>query len=243
LRKYLIAAVAATTALAVATAAPAQAPTGATLDVTIAPAKAGTKKKPKAASIKLKIVNANPKRTASKLEIWIAKTVKVNTKGVKTCNAVKLEADGKDACPAKSNIGSGIANARAGVNTPSGGTPLVFNVTAFLTGKKSMVFYLEQKGGAIKVGAPATLSKASGKFGSKLTVDIPQLAREFPPGVFNGLQDLETTLKSKKGQPRLVTTVGCKNKKHPFKATVTFQPNPDPANAGTESDTDDAPCS
>ena len=64
MRKYLIAALAATTVLAVGTTAVAQAPE-ATMSVKTSPTKAGTKKKPKSEKLQLTVTNNNTKRTAS----------------------------------------------------------------------------------------------------------------------------------------------------------------------------------
>src|ERR671920_271232 len=68
LRKYLIAAVAALTALAFTAVAIAQTP-AASMSVKVAPKKAGTAKKPKNSSIELNIKNNDPKKTLSKLVI------------------------------------------------------------------------------------------------------------------------------------------------------------------------------
>ena len=63
-------------------------------------------------------------------------------------------------------------------------------------------------------------------------------AQQYPAGAYNGLEKLKAVLKKGK----MVTTVGCKSRKHPFKSVITFVPNPDPAKAGKETTNDNAPC-
>jgi hypothetical protein len=242
LRKYLIAAVAALTALAVAAvAAQAQTP-GADVTVSISPTKVGTKKKPKAEKITLEVKNEDSSQTADGLEVFLAKNLKVSTKGLKSCSKAALEANGKTACPAASKVGSGTADAIAGVNTGAP-APLRFNVTAFIIGKNKVGFYLEQQGGEIRVLAEGTFKKASGQYGSVLDVDIPQLAREFPPGTFNGLVGLKTTMYKKVGKNSLLVSNGCpKSKKMPFKVAIHFMNNPGPPKAQEVEATSTASC-
>ena len=66
MRKYLIVAIAALTALVFSAVAIAQTPAP-TMSVKITPKKAGTKNKPKNSQINLEITNNDPKRTLSKL--------------------------------------------------------------------------------------------------------------------------------------------------------------------------------
>jgi hypothetical protein len=241
LRKYLIAVVAALTALCIAAVAQAQSP-GADITVSISPNKVGTKKKPKAEKLTLELKNEDSSQTADGLEIFVAKNIKASTKGLKSCSKAKLEASGKSACPAASKVGSGTADAIAGVNT---GAPaaLKFNVTAFIIGKNKIGFYLEQQGGEIRVLAEGAFKRASGQYGSVLDVDIPQLAREFPPGTFNGLVGLKTTLYKKVGKNSLLTSNGCPSTRTlPFKVVIHFMNNPNPPKAAEVEATGGANC-
>jgi hypothetical protein len=241
LRKILVAALAAALVVGGATAALAQTG-GASMSVTVSPNKAGTKKKPRGTKIHLVFANGNHSLTATRITILLAKNVKFQTKGFKFCSATKITSSAGRGCPAKSKIGAGTSDAIAGVNNPPG-VPLTFKVTAFLTGKKSLGFYLQQQGGGITTLAPGKLSGASGKYGSKLTVTIPTIAKEFPPGVFNGLVKLETTLAGKSGRYSLIGLTGCPaSKKLPFSTTVNFQPNPNPPPTPTVSATATAKC-
>jgi len=229
LRKTLIAAVAALLSLGLAALAFGQADgPGAEVTVSISPKNAGTSKKPKPAKLNLKLVNEDSSQTADSIEVFVAKNFKASTTGLKKCSAAKLEANGTDACPAASRIGRGTADAIAGVNTASP-TSLKFNITAFVIGTNQLGFYLEQQGGEIRVLSKGKFKRASGRYGQVLDIDIPQLAREFPPGVYNGLVGLETSLYKKIGNRSLFKTTGCpSNRTLPFKLTIGFQNNPNP---------------
>ena len=218
MRKYLIVAIAALTAMAFTTVALAQTP-AATMKVSIKPKKAGTKKKPKNSSIELNIENADPKRTLDKLTITAPKTFKLSAKGLTKCDAQALEAQGPDACPKASKVGGGEARALSGVNTATP-TPLTFEVTAFVTGSNKLGFYLAGQEVPINLVSPGTIK------GRKLTIQVPAAAQQLPPGNYNGLVSIHTTLKGKKGKHYLASTIGCKKKKHPFSTVLTFGDNP-----------------
>jgi hypothetical protein len=215
LRKYLIVAIAALTALAFTTVALAQSGPEATMQVKIAPKKAGTKKKPKNSSIDLTITNNNNKRTLSQLTITAPKTFKLNAKGLTKCASVVLENQGPSACPKASKVGGGTAEALLGVNGPSP-TPLHFDVTAVVTGAKSIGFHLHSDQPDLNIVSPGRLS------GRKLIIGVPAVAQEPLPGTFAGLVSIHTTLKGKKGKHYLASTVGCKKKKHAFSTKLTF---------------------
>ena len=214
------------------------------MEVKVAPTKAGTKKKPKDATMTLKVVNSDFTQTASRLEIWIAKTIKIDHRAAKKCSVAKLSAGGPGDCPKASRIGKGTADARAGVNTSANPPVLPFRVTAFATGSKSIAFYLEQTNGSIVTVAPAKLRKASGKYGTKLDVSIPEVpAQQYPAGNYNGLERLQTTIGTTKKGKSVVKSIGCTGKKHPAKVAITFVPNPAPPKAAKVEATASAKCS
>jgi hypothetical protein len=239
LRKYLVAVIAALTALAFATVAVAQGDP-ATLNVTVSPKKAGTKKKPKNESLRLAIVNNDQSRTMSSLDITMPKTLTVSGKGFKTCSADTLDNETKAACPKGSKVGSGVAKAILGVNNadPTKRVNLTFNVTAFVGGKNKINFYLE---GIVNVTSPGTLSKKNGK--QVLHIDVPPAAQSPDGGLtFAGLVSLDTTLKGTAKKNKLIASTGCKAKKDPFSVVLTFINNT-VSPAGTVTAKDDAPCS
>jgi hypothetical protein len=242
LRKYLIAAIAALTVVAFATVAFAQAPDKATLTVKVTPKKAGTKKKPKNATYTLNVVNGNTSRTMSDLDVFIPKTVKLSLKGMPSCDANTIIQRG---CPKSAILGTGEAKALVGVNGPAP-SPLTFKVQAYKTkspntGKDMLGFFIDD-GGVLVFLTETQLTKASGKFGQKLHIDVPEAAQKVGASTYNGLVSLKTTLKKKVGKKYLISTVGCKKKKHPYKVTLTFIENEvtRPASYG---DTASAKCS
>jgi hypothetical protein len=242
LRKYLIAVLAAITAIAVASVAIAQSNPTATMTVKVTPSKSGTKKKPKNGKVALKIVNDDPNRTMDNLKIFLPSNGKMSLVGLKKCSEDQIT---NQECPASYSLGTGIAEARQGVNTPSP-NPLFFKVTPYPMSSKQIGFFLQQLNkdangnattevtpGGISVNSVGTFGKAKKPYGQVLDIAVPQLAQEFPTGSFNGLVSLQTTLTKKVGKHFLVNDIGCVKGKYPFAAELHFIPNPDPAHAGT----------
>lgn len=249
MRKTLIAAIAALTALATAAVALAQNPAP-VVDVTakVAPTKSGTKKKPKSETIDLKIQNSEEsKSSAGSITITFPSTLKLNTKGLKTCSADTLDnGGGPAACPAKSKAGTGNAIANLNPDAPS---KLYFKVTPYVAGKSKLAFYLQQtdkeKGAVLDDGVqqalPAAITK-SGK-GQKITIQIPENLQQPAKGVYSALLEINSTLGLKVGKHALLTSTGCKSKKHKIGVTIGYVPNPNPPAKSKVTDTDNAPCS
>jgi hypothetical protein len=238
LRKYLAGGVAVVIAAALGGTAVAQAPE-ATSTVTVSPTKAGTKKKPKSEKLHLFVQNNNSQRSASAIDIVAPKTITVSGKGFPTCSEATLEGQGKAACPKKSKVGAGVSEALLGVNTGNP-QPLTFKVTAFAAGAKKINFFLEDvQNPSLVLVAPGTVK------GRTLHVEIPVAAQQPITGVYAGLKSLDTTLnaKLKKGKKTfaVVSSSGCKAKKHTFNTTITFVNN-GVAPAGQVKTTADAAC-
>jgi hypothetical protein len=227
LRKYLIVAVAAFTAIAFAAVSYAQGADTATLKTSLKPVKAGTKKKPKSTTLDLNIVNGNTQRTMSELTVFLPKTLKVSLKGLPKCAPETIFARG---CPKSAELGHGDAKAKVGVNGPPANVKdLIFQVTAFRTTSADpdaheMLGFFIDDGGSFQFLTETTLSKASGKFGQKLNIEVPDLAQHVG-GTYNGLVSLHTTLGKKVGKKALMGSTGCKKKKQPFKVVLTFIEN------------------
>src|SRR5215218_5355767 len=243
LRKYLIAALAAALSLAIAAVAVAQNPdpsaSAPDVRVTVSPAKTGTKKKPRNSTLKLFVKNNRTDATVDTITVNIAKNVKLNGKGFKFCSAAKLNSKGKTACPAGSKAGSGTANAVVG----PGRVPLKFTVDAYVGSKNSIIFYTQQVGGTVRKALTGKVSKASGKYGSKIVIKIDEDLQQPAPGVYSSLVDLNTTIKAKRGKAHLVTTTGCpKDKKHRFGVKFGFKPNATFPATGSVSGVTDTPC-
>ena len=221
MRKYLIAVIAALAALAMATVAVAQSG-DVTATTTVSPTKSGTKKKPKSIKVTTFVQNNVPNTTAAKIEIDFPKTVKISGKGLTSCKLSKIQANGPSACPSKSKAGSGLSHAVVGPDR----IPLNFDVTAYVGGKNLVIFYIKQQGGTVSKALSGKISKGSGGFAQKLVITIPPDLQQPAPGLYAALTDLKSTLSLKKGKHALVSSVGCKNKKHKFGAKLTFAPNP-----------------
>jgi hypothetical protein len=248
LRKTLIAALTALTALALAAVAIAQTPPSIEVTATASPSKAGTKKKPKSEKINLQIDN-NPdsKTSAGKIEISFPKTLKLSTKGLKTCSVAKLDADGKSGCPTASKAGVGTAKALLNA-TSDNPAPLNFNVTTFVAGKNLLAFYLEQQGtdSGVQQALPAKITTISGNktYGQKLTINIPANLQQPAPGVYSTLIQIKNSLGLKSGSNALIKSIGCpKAREHQIGVKITYVPNPNPPAASSASSADGATCS
>jgi hypothetical protein len=220
LRKYLIVALAAVLSIAVASVALAA---GAAPDVTVklTPTKAGTKKKPKNSTLTLSVKNNQTDATVDTITVFLGKNLKLNGKGFKYCTADTLNNNGSAACPAGSKAGGGTAHAVLG----PGHAPISFTVDAFVGSKNTIIFYTQQVGGTVRKGLVGTVSKASGKYGSKIAIKIDDDLQQPAPNVFSSLVDLQTTIKAKKGKHYLVSSTGCTKKKHNFGVKFAFAPN------------------
>jgi hypothetical protein len=228
LRKYLIAAPAAVGAIAFASVAFGQAasPTH-TLTAAVAPKDAGTATKPKPSSIAFKVVNTPEDRTtAAKLEVFFPKNVRLSTAGFKTCSAEKMNAERTDAgCPKGSKIGAGAAKAHVG----EGGTRtnIQFVVAVYAASKGNIVIWLDDQTLEVDVAFPGKMTKASGKFGQKLTINIPAALQQPGPGLFSELDELGATINAKVRKNgrvySVISTTGCpKNKKWPIQSRLTY---------------------
>ncbi len=248
MRKTLIAALTALTALALAAVAIAQTPPSIDVTATISPSKAGTKKKPKSEKVNLTINNNKDSKTsASKIEISFPKTLKLSTKGLKTCSVAKLDSQGKANCPRGSAAGVGTADALV---NPQSDNPasLKFNVTTFVAGKNLLAFYLQQQGNdsGVQQALPAKITTISGNkvFGQKITISIPANLQQPAPGVYSTLIQIKNSLGLKSGSNALIKSIGCpKAREQPIGVKISYVPNPNPPAASSASSTDGAPCS
>ena len=249
MRKSLVAALAAPTVLVMATVAFAQNPAPSIeVKATVSPTKAGTKKKPKSEKISLQIDNSRESKTsASKIEISFPKTLKLSTKGLKTCSVAKLDSQGKASCPRGSAAGVGTADALV---NPQSDNPasLKFNVTTFVAGKNLLAFYLEQQGNdsGVQQALPAKITTVKGSkvFGQKITISIPANLQQPAPGVYSTLIQIKNSLGLKSGSNALIKSIGCpKLREQPIGVKVSYVPNPNPPAASSASSADGATCS
>ena len=222
MRKYLLAALVAVLSIALTAVAVGQTPsTAPDVDISLSPKNAGTKQKPQHSTLKLFVKNNQTDATVDTITVNIGKQIKLSGKGFKYCNANTLNTEGITGCPSGSKAGTGSANAVVG----PGKAPLGFTVDAFVGSRNSIVFYVQQKGGTVRKALTGKISRASGNFGSKIVIRIDEDLQQPGPGVFSSLVDLQATIKAKRGRNYLVSSIGCKRKKHNFGVKFTFAPN------------------
>jgi len=236
LRKSFLVAGTAAVALGITGIAQAQTPAP-SVDVkaSVSPSKAGTKSKPKSTTLKLSVTNnKESKTTAKQIKITLPSTLKVSTKGLDQCTASDdaLLAGPKKACP-KSIAGKGTADALINpfATTPA---PLHFTVTP-VVGKNQLIFVLDSN-----VADAVLRAKLKG---STLTINIPEFLQKPAPNTYSALEGLATSLSKTKGSHSLVSSMGCKPKKHTVKVTVAYAPNPNPPSQSSASGSGDAKCS
>lgn len=270
MRKTLIAALAALTALALAAVAFAQnpAPT-ADLEVSMAPTKVGTKKKPRSGRLQLSAeTNRESKSTASRIEIFVPKGAKMNTAGLKACAFGKLNASGKAACPTASKAGTGSADALLNpyATNPA---PIKFVVTVFnggklnstdaatlrtqfpesaslyKTGRPYLNFHLASASPEVDQALAGVITSVSNRtYGQKLTIDIAPNLQQPATGVYSSLQRLETSVALKTRKNQLISLTDCPRARElQYQLRLTFVPNPTPPATSTATAVDGARCS
>jgi len=234
LRKSFL--VAATAALVFGVTGVAQAQNPApTVDVSasFSPTKAGTKSKPKNEKLKLSVKN-NPesKTTAATIKITFPSTLKVSTKGLDQCKASDDEIIADVNVCKKSIAGSGSASAVLNPFAPTPG-PLSFKVVP-IVGKNEILFALSGSATAVLHG------KIKGK---SMTIEITPQLQQPAPNVYSALNELSTTIFKKKGKNSLISSTGCKSKKHKIGVEIGYVPNPNPPAASKASKPAEAKCS
>lgn len=236
MRKTYLVAATATLALGAAGVALAQTtpPPSVTVTTSVSPTKAGTKAKPKSESLKLKVENnAESKTTASRITITFPSTLKLSTKGLDQCRASdETLLESTSSCK-KAIAGKGEANALVNpfATTPA---PLKFKVTP-IVGRNELLFVLNSN-----IANAVLHGKISGK---KLTISIPDFLQQPAPGTYSALIDLSATLSKKKGDAALISSTGCRSKKHGLTFKVDYVPNPSPPSQSSASNTGNAKCS
>lgn len=192
------------------------------LKVTVTPSKHGTKKKPK--NVKLKVTtttdapkSGEPAFATKQAVISFDKNLVFNGAKFKSCTADQLRA-AESNCPSGSKVGKGTAQ---GVAL---GQVANLTVTAF-NGPKGKTLLLHVVGStpiAIDSVMVASLKSASGKYGKKLVVPIPDNLQQPITGVFATLTSFITSVSgTAKGVP-YVGLVGCTKKKLNFKGDFSY---------------------
>ena len=206
MRKLLIGALAVSVTLAigiagvgVATADPNDAE--ATLDVTVKPTNAGTKKKPKNTTVGFDLKVDKPGTTVEVIEVELPSGLKFSGKGLKKCNVDDLIAEGIGACPSGSSAGpKGSATAVVGPAS----APLNFDVYPFVENNSTFAFYLSQIGGALQSVVHGKITNS----GRKLSITIPLELRQ-PGGLDASLTGINQTFKGKVKKKYVVSSTKC----------------------------------
>lgn len=186
----------------------------------------GTKTKPK--GIKLTTVTSTTAKDGTSdgtyatksAVIHFDKNLKFNPKSFPVCTesvAVKAPAT----CPKGSQVGVGAASATVGPqHILAHPTIKAFNAVG---GKLILVLTKaanEVDSGGVLTG---TLKKDTGKFGSKLDVQIPQSLQTPVPGLFTTLNKFTVVIKSQKSKGKYyVSSTGCTGGKYNFGGDFAF---------------------
>ena len=215
------------------------------LQISVTPSKAGTKKKPKNSKIKLEVQNnVESKTTVSRIVVSFPKTIKVNTKGFKTCTVSQLEQAGK--CPSGSKVGTG--GAKAFVEGADGKlNPLNFDVAFYVAPSKALLLQVDQgDDGNLGANFIAKFGSAGGKFGRKLTINIPENLQA-PSGVTPYLTELSANLKGTTGKGSkkhgLFESEGCTGGEYDFESELTYRETKTAPNGGKTTAEDESSCS
>ncbi len=197
------------------------------LDVSVGPSKGGTRSHPKIVKITV-LTTTTPKDDVAfgtrRAIIYFDKYLRFNTKYFKTCAKSVLEAQGPTKCPKGSQVGKGSARGLA--------LGQVENLTIKAFNAKSGHLLLYVQGSAplqINSTIDASLRTASGSYGRKLYVPIPESLQQPLQGVYATLTRFQTTvyaytrakIHGKRRKVGYVETVGCR-KKWSFKGDFTF---------------------
>ena len=241
MRKILIAALAALTALAVvSSAAPSPRRRAPTLTFSVSPSKAGTKKKPKPAKVSLKLVNKDSTQTADGIEIDDGEARSSSRRRAsRSARPRRLEAEGKTACPSGSLVGNGTRRGHRGRQHRPTRRRLTFNITAFVIGDNQHRLLPRAAGRRDPRARRRAASRRSRATATARcwTSTIPQLAREFPTGTFNGLQEHPAPTSARRpARTPCSSATGCTNTRElPFRLDAPLHEQPDPAEGGGRS--------
>lgn len=218
--------VAAITMLAIG-AGPAAAQEPPTFSASVSPAKAGTSERPRPTNLSFQIGNPPVNRTtASRLEIFLPVNARLSGRGFRVCRASALVQDGPAACPRASRAGRGIATAAL----LTGATTFNFAVRVYVAGPSRLLLFLQdQANRSLQAVFPATVTRAGGGFGQKITIDIPASLQQPIPGAFSALTGIQARIGARSRGRALITTNGCPaDGNHDLRAQLTFVPNPTP---------------
>lgn len=168
------------------------------LDVAIKPSKAGTVRKPKPASIDVTISSptADPSTTQT-VDLFFSRGIEFNNRLFPTCTQRTIQrAKGTSRCPKGSIVGRGSARAVGLFGGEK--VPESLTVTAVNGPGNTLLLYVRGTSPVVISDAlVGRLTKASGQYGYKLHVEIPdQLRLIIPPDTFAPLIHFDVRVKA-----------------------------------------------
>ena len=175
---------------------------------------------------------------ASKIEIDFPKTVKISGKGLTSCKLSKFSSQRRQGLPHEVQGRHRPHQRRRG----SGPRPAELRRHRLRRRQEPRDLLHRAAGWHGVEGAPGQDLEGSGSSIRSSSSRIPADLQQPAPGLYAALVDLKSTLSLKKGKNALVSSVGCKNKKHKFGAKLTFAPNPAQPPKPSASGTSTAKC-
>jgi hypothetical protein len=221
MRKFLIpvAGALAVTAVAVAPTIAQAPPTTFSVDTTVSPNKAGTKKKPQGVKLQFKAkwdTAGDVERPIIKSgDVYFPKGALYNGGKYAKCSQATISRGGPSACPAKSIMGSGTGDAWADtVKTKP-------TITVVNGGASKVWFWTVLKNPArVQAAVPGTITKQSGKWSYKLHFVVPP-SLQIVAGIPITLNTLTVSAGGKSWAKDWLATTSCpSNKKWPYQATA-----------------------
>jgi hypothetical protein len=188
-----------------------------TISASMSPTKHGTKTKPKATKLVVKLATtpnpADPAFAASDTIVHLGKELVFNGKALKTCSASQVLADDTK-CPKGSKVGTGKAAGTALGLTEN------LNVTAYNGpgGKKLELLVDGATPLQIHSVIEGILSSDSAPYGKKLSVHVPDNLQQPAPGAYATLVQFDTTINKILGKKKApyVGIATCTTKKVAF---------------------------
>ena len=190
------------------------------IKVTASPRKAGTKAKPKGTKLKVQLLTTPKDQTpfaTSAAIVAFDKNLVFNLSSFPTCAKNTVQTS-PQSCPAASKVGSGSAVGRA-LGQIENLTVQAFN------GPGGTLQLLVRGSQPLQIDSviEGKLKNASGSFGKRLVVAIPQNLQQPVPNVYATLTDFTVTIKnvSRGGKP-YIGIKGCTNNRLKFRSDLTY---------------------
>ena len=188
-----------------------------TIKASVSPTKHGTKTKPKATKLVVKLATtpnpADPPFAASDTIVHLAKELSFNGKALKSCSSATILAD-ETKCPKGSRVGSGVAAGTAlglteNLTVKAWNGPGGNKLELLVDGSTPLQIHSVIEG---------VLSKDAAPYSNKLSVHVPDNLQQPAPGAYATLVQFDTTINKVLGSKKrpYVGINSCKTKKMAF---------------------------